>query len=468
MSKTVVVISDLHLGRADDFDIFAGPRKCERFIGFMKTLDDIESPVELVINGDFVDFLQLKPWDVKVDRNTAATKIQQIVLAYKDTVFQALGEFLGAPDHFISVLMGNHDVELAFPEVWKYVADAIVEKAGEGTGASGRLVSLALEHSRISYLVRVGGVHIHIEHGNIDDRFNGMNYTALFRDAERGTSDFGYPPGTKLVYDIMNRHKAGYRFVDLLKPEMPAVPLLLLAFDPTAVVDVPGIGLKLLSGLGNGFVGWLRYKITGASLGAGEKDPSLRTAENRVSEDMAAAYQDALGAISQAEAILLQRFFESSGQAEASTTPVFGPKLDATRKKLARAAIRSLGRPDDLRDSTEYYLDHESRKDAQSALNRLTGDVKAVIYGHTHRPLKSEFKGRGLYINSGAWANQITLPLPDEDIGEWMSRVLTNDDFNRSAFPTYIVLAPDSNGVTVSLNVWEDAEGTLWKTHIPA
>jgi hypothetical protein len=158
----------------------------------------------------------------------------------------------------------------------------------------------------------VGGVLVHIEHGNLDDPYNGMNYTTLFQDAERGTTDFLFPPGTQLVYDIMNRHKKEFRFVDLLKPEVPAVPLLLMALKLGAVVDVPGIGLKSLAALGNGFIGWLRTKISGPTLGRAGEATSQEADENQLSKDMAAANQDATGILS-LDLLIIERCRDRGG-----------------------------------------------------------------------------------------------------------------------------------------------------------
>lgn len=470
MTDTVVVVSDLHLGQGDDFDIFAGPGKAQAFVDLMRGIGARPGNVELVINGDFVDFLQLKPWDLRIDRREAARKIASIVAAYQDTVFRALGEFLDSPSHCVTILLGNHDIELAFPEVWKLAADAILDATT--SDAEHRLSAIALDKTRITYLKAVGGVHVHIEHGNLDDPYNGMNYRTLFQDAERSTSDFSYPPGTQLVYDIMNRYKAEFRFVDLLKPEMPAVPLLLMALKPQAVVDVPGIGLKSLAALGNGFIGWLRTAIAGPTLSrTGESALTEGAEDNRFSKDLAAAYQDASGdtdGISQADALLLEQYFESSGDEPDAAQPTMGARFQRAKTRLVKAAVQSLGRPIDLHDTSYYQSDHHDRADVRWAHTRLTGNVKVVVFGHTHRPLKTEFEGDGLYVNSGAWANQITLPGPNEEVSEWMARIRTNSDRNRAAFPTYVTLTAEDGGAMVSLNVWEGAERSLWKKSIRA
>jgi UDP-2,3-diacylglucosamine pyrophosphatase LpxH len=469
MSETVVIISDLHLGKGDGFDTFAGPGKTDALAAFLEHVGSMPGGVEIVINGDFVDFLQLEPWTLTVDRAQASEKMTRIVTAYKDTVFHAIGRFLGSPDHRVTVLLGNHDIELAFPEVWKGLADAILESAG--ADASGRLSSLALDRTRLTYVRAVGGVLVHIEHGNADDPYNGMNYQTLFHDVERHTSDFEYPPGTRLVYDIMNRHKREFRFVDLLKPEVPAVPFLLMALNPKAVIDAPGIAAKSIAAVGNGFVGWLRTAIAGPTLGrTGDASPG-DAPDEQLSKDMAAAYQDAMGGagnVTDADTMLLQQFLEKGGEGAAAVDAVMAPSLKGAKARLARTAIRSLGRPTHLDDATYYQTDHGDRPDAKWARARLTGDVKAVVFGHTHHPLKTEFEGIGLYVNSGAWANQMTLPGPADDVSEWLSRIRSNSEQNRMAFPTYVTLKAEEGGAAVSLNTWQGTERTLWQKFIQA
>src|SRR6185295_11179573 len=127
----------------------------------------------------------------------------------------------------ITILMGNHDVELAFPEVWAVLRDAIL--AGAPADAGPRLIFVA---DRTTYRTTINGVLVHVEHGNKDDAWNAINYTQLVDAAETGTSEFAYPPGTKLVYEMMNGVKDELQFVDVLKPEVPAVLLLLMVLRP--------------------------------------------------------------------------------------------------------------------------------------------------------------------------------------------------------------------------------------------
>ena len=89
-----------------------------------------------------------------------------------------------------------------------------------------------------------------------------------------------------------------------------------------------------------------------------------------------------------------------------------------------------------------------------------------VIFGHTHEALKTEFEN-GVYVNSGTWANLIDLPKDvRSEMLEWLKK-LADNEFEKTAFPTFIELEPVTSGVDVSLNSWsvKGAE-QLWTKNI--
>src|ERR1700739_49394 len=92
MERVPIILSYLSVGANDGFDIFSGCRNPALFSGFLTHIFNLNSPVELVINGDFVDFLQLQPWD-SVTRAAARDKVRKIASKSRD-VFSALGAFL--------------------------------------------------------------------------------------------------------------------------------------------------------------------------------------------------------------------------------------------------------------------------------------------------------------------------------------------------------------------------------------
>lgn len=469
-SVTRVVISDLHIGNDDDFDIFKAPGKIEAFENFLNFCGQRETFVELVINGDFVDFLQLRPWTAYGDRAVALSKAQQIVSA-SARVFDALGKFLQKANHGISVLLGNHDVELAYDEVWAVVRDAILRLA---SGSADRLI---FKNRATQYNVSVGGVLVHIEHGNLRDPWNEILYKELFDDAEK-KSGFHYPPGTLFVYDLMNDFKEKFPFVDLLKPEMPAVPLLLAGLKPLATAGaLPAASLHLLNVMAEGIVGRVRRVVGGGAWAWASEFAPLGpplSGRERAYAEMAQAYVDQVSEgtpkkFTELQLAHLEDLLTRTVDVESDdfTEPSLGRRWESVKSGFVNAALRQLGRPDSLDDLTFYAQDHEGH-DVDAALEELKGDVRIAVFGHTHAALKNEFANGHLYLNCGTWANLIELPKERKEFSDWLRRIADNT-FDRTSFPTYVTLEPVQDGAAATLNYWSaTGEKALWTKVISA
>jgi UDP-2,3-diacylglucosamine pyrophosphatase LpxH len=458
MDKTVFIISDLHLGKGDLFDIFSGPNKASMLCSFITHCDVTGRSTELVINGDFLDFLQLRPWDT-TDIAAAQMKVTEI-LAANEPIFHALNIFTSRPSNQLTVLIGNHDVELAYPEVRERVIDSI-SKSDERL-----LERINLFNNRITYNPVVNGVQVHIEHGNRGDAWNTIDYSAVFRDTEIGTRDFSYPPGTKFVYEVINVFKEHFRFVDLLKPEVPAVPLLLLALKPQMVArTLPPTCTNLLRALQNGLVSKLREQMFGLPLGPDAYYPgaSSRIPVAKPSEDWVPALGD-----DWPEARVVEHFLNSS-----DAPPAFGPLSlgiysNAIKLRFLSLALRGLCRFASDEEADDYYLnDHGETMAARGAKSCFQGRVKLVVFGHTHEALKAEFE-KGVYVNSGTWANLVKLPRgTDTALLDWYDMIASNS-FEVFSKPTYVCVDPTlPNGVNVSLNLWTDqGPKVLWQRYL--
>jgi UDP-2,3-diacylglucosamine pyrophosphatase LpxH len=450
---TRYIISDLHLGKDDEFDIFSAPGKHDAFDQFLEFCAQTQGRVELIINGDFVDFLQIKPWDVRCDKATAVEKAKQIVKA-NSRVFTALRRFLQDESRTVVVLLGNHDVELAYDEVWKVIETAIAPPAP---------ARLQFKSRATQYNFRINGVLTHVQHGNIRDRWNEIRYTELFNAAERNTT-FEYPPGTLFVYDVINKFKERFRFVDLLKPEMPAVALLLLWLQPLATVaTLPAGGLDLLRSIREGFFGQLRRAAGGGAFGS-DRPADL----DRPIVEMARSYVGGAG-LSDLDVERLDQFLAAGAGALATPAgaPAFAPRFDAVKARFVNAILRSLGRPTRMDDPAFYAADQQGA-DVDSARQELSGDVRIVVFGHTHAALKAEIAGKGIYLNSGAWANIIELPATEQQFAPWLKQI-TDNSFARTSFLTYARIAPIDGGVNASLNRWNAGrEQVLWSKSLSA
>jgi UDP-2,3-diacylglucosamine pyrophosphatase LpxH len=462
---TRFIISDLHLGKNDDFDIFKADGKEQAFELFLKFCAGHEGPVELVINGDFVDFLQLEPWNAysvppggkqSFVKDAAVKKAGEIAIAHA-RVFGALGTFLSDTKNRLVILLGNHDVELAYKEVWTVIHDAIA-----GAAAVGDRIDFI--NRATQYNFRLGGVLCHVEHGNIGDQWNEIAYTQLFNNAEKN-SGFDYPAGTLFVYDIMNTFKKRFRFVDVLKPEIPAVPLVLAQLEPLSTAKtVPKIARAKLSALKNGFVGYLQGILGGGAFGPGadrdaEQEACFAMANRYAGEVRKSGTFDELS-VSHVEDFLSERQTESAAASE----PGFGKRWDKVKRYLANTVLDYLGRPADPNDKSFFQQD-QTGDDVTLAIKRFEGDVKVVVFGHTHAALKAEIPGKGVYLNSGTWANLLALPSDASNYSVWLDGIF-NNSFKPLIFPTYVRLAPREGGLEASLNYWSaGGEDVLWKTH---
>ena len=125
-----LIVSDLHLGNGGEYDVFAGGDALPAL------LDSVaESPTRVLVNGDGVDFLMNEdPLELDVAR--AAAQAKDIAQAPASAaVLRAFGRVLARGGEVI-IRLGNHDVELALPEVQSVLRAAL----GQPESIAGRLV----------------------------------------------------------------------------------------------------------------------------------------------------------------------------------------------------------------------------------------------------------------------------------------------------------------------------------------
>src|SRR5262249_42566142 len=148
--REILIISDLHIseGVLDDCDAEIE----QHLVSFLGWLAARGTSVELIINGDFLDFVQASPWpgtdleDRPADdlplchtERQSLEKFDGIRRAHT-TVFQALRELLTIhPENRLTVLPGNHDADFFWPRVRDAIAAAVT------TGEAAARLSVHLE-----------------------------------------------------------------------------------------------------------------------------------------------------------------------------------------------------------------------------------------------------------------------------------------------------------------------------------
>jgi UDP-2,3-diacylglucosamine pyrophosphatase LpxH len=440
--RSVYVLSDLHLGGdPNDVDVPGGRgfKMCHQgplLAEFIERLADGPHTVELVIAGDFVDFLAERPvvgedWSpFHRDADDAVALFRTIATQREPQVFSALARLLAA-GHHLTILLGNHDLELSLPAV----RGALVELLG-GT-----------PHFLYDNEAYVVGDAI-IEHGNRADPANEVDHDALRRvrvlQSRRADSarhaPFTPPVGSRIVAGLMNPLKQKWPFIDLLKPEGAGMAPVLLAMDPVAAVKLPRL-LAMVGRIG-GRATLNRIKPAWGDEIAGEEGATL---EDIVRDQLPAEDADVL----------------LSALEEAGTGTEIAGGFSSTRADLAFVALRKLVRDDHTFDVTEEQ--GGGYRDAAQA--HLDAGFKWVVFGHTHRAVCERMDG-GVYLNSGTWADLMSVPpaLQSEDEEEaqsaaraWLQDVHAGDleQWVRRR-PTFVKLDVDGDRVVAAeLRVFE-------------
>lgn len=188
--ESLIVLSDVHLG-SDLND--GGPKRSSRIDADLVRLVEHYREQEpagrrwrMVIAGDFIDFIGMAISADEAEVETPLTdeekehglgnaedharlKLRRVAARHAD-VFRALARFLEA-GHAITLVHGNHDVELHWQAVRDELAAALLEHASPGVDRAGFLARI--EHAPWFYWV--GGL-VYVEHGHQYDPFCAVDH----------------------------------------------------------------------------------------------------------------------------------------------------------------------------------------------------------------------------------------------------------------------------------------------------
>jgi len=402
------VISDLHLGGCDDFQIFHQGELLAEFIDRLRTRR-VDGTLALVINGDTVDFLaEQEP--KYFDPEGAGEKLDRIVgdVSFKP-VFTALRRFTATKGRRLIVTLGNHDLELALP----WMRERLLSHLTSDDAGRGR-VTLAFDGA--GYVAQVGSAPVYCVHGNDVDEWNFTEYDKLRRQGlgtMLGETVPEWTPnaGTKLVVDVMNSIKARFPFVDLLKPETEAVVPTLCALDPSLKSKLGGV-LKVAARRAwdelRMFTGFLSADQEAERRGGRELSPeaavdtllarsfgtgSARELERSTAEVLLANARLAIENDDQPAEALPQ------GRSDAHLGIVSGIWDVITRKSKVEVLREFLEK---LEHDQSFLLTTPDTTFQRT--NALVKENAIVVTGHTHMERALPRGGqRGIYFNSGTW-----------------------------------------------------------------
>lgn len=214
--KLVLVISDLHLGagkqlrgRRNLLEDFHFDGELIDFITFHATGEHEEKTVELVINGDFLDFLAVpyvEFFDDEFWSEEACLEKLRIIMKAHRPVFQALKQFVSKPNKSIVYIIGNHDAELIFDSLKAEF------KAFFGKELEDRITIRNDLHTHVP----IPGVYI--QHGHQYERAHEFDPDASIVEAQGGGRFFIPSWGSYYVINVINRYKQERPHINAVRP----------------------------------------------------------------------------------------------------------------------------------------------------------------------------------------------------------------------------------------------------------
>jgi UDP-2,3-diacylglucosamine pyrophosphatase LpxH len=215
VQKVVLVISDLHLsagkmikGKRNLLEDFHYDNELIDFLAYYSSGDYHDVEVELVINGDFLDFLAVpyvEFYDDEFWSETAALAKLRMIMGAHLGVLEALKRFVTKPRKRIVYIIGNHDAELVF--------DSLKEEFLNFFGEARSNIVLS---NAITTHVPVKGVCI--QHGHQYERAHKFDQENAVVETLNGEKYFIPPWGSYYVTNVINKYKQERSFINAVRP----------------------------------------------------------------------------------------------------------------------------------------------------------------------------------------------------------------------------------------------------------
>lgn len=223
MDHFKIVISDCHLSAGRVYEGRLNPHEDFNFDNEMCDLFDYFStgvygegpegpiPVELFINGDYLDFLNVSfngEFEDAITEELSVLKLEAIIAGHPK-VMAALKRFASRPGKTITYLIGNHDADLFYPKV----RERIVQAWDPESKFPSDKVNVIADRDRVRF---PGGIEIH--HGNQFEAVHVLNFERPVLKSFLDQPVLNLPWGSFYVLKIINRLKAEREFIDKVRP----------------------------------------------------------------------------------------------------------------------------------------------------------------------------------------------------------------------------------------------------------
>lgn len=379
------------------------PAELASFIADLPRRLRADESLELVIAGDFIDFLAIEldaedeAWTPSPER--AVAKLHAAMDGHDAPVYEALRGFVRA-GHSLTVMVGNHDLEIAIPAVQQQLCKDLGVTRHQvvfvDDGEAWRIGRALFEHGN-----RYDGA-------NLND-WEGIRATvSAWSRGETPPEPLEVSAGSRLVAQVVNPLKRKrYSFLDLLQPQGELIGYLLLAIEPTLKYDFKSLRHLMVGGI-------RRAMARKVGPPRAERNVASRPADDvLVGRPLDTRHLDELlgvEPISPAEKQvsardLIREFLRNPGD-NLEKFLVSGQRIPLDRLAQIQGVIAAMVCDDDSLNpagATEQYGRNAERL-------RASGGVDVVVMGHTHKPRHVGDPDHASYINTGTWIDSITVP----------------------------------------------------------
>lgn len=449
-STHLFVISDLHLGGSAPA-MMSAPGHLAAFIRSLPDRADPGEAIGLVLAGDIIDFLAIEV-DGRTDAFTAdparaVRKLRQAMSGPDAPVYAALRDHVVA-GRSLTILVGNHDLELALPDVQIALCVEL------------RCPVTAVHFVDDGRAWRFGQVLV--EHGNRYDEANQNDWASL-REIAASQSRGEIPLstlepsfGSEFVRDVVYKYKQTFEFIDTLQPEGVLTAYLMTALEPGFLMRLPLV-----------VAAWRAKSLAARNRdGAPPTRPGMRSggaagfnANTHFGKQIDTARLDELFGIDTGEQVrrgpgtavireMLRPDHEGLLHMIVNRRPI-----PAWRLEIVQETLREMMWTD---RSLEVGGDCGTYGAAAARLRRDTG-ARVVVMGHTHQARHAGPPDCAEYINTGTWADLVTVPYQALTTGadgmrlleQWLTD-LCLDRGVRTLVPTWAEMQVAADGTLIT------------------
>lgn len=202
-------VSDLHLGlgrtlengQLNSLEEFYFDEKFSEFLHFYTTGKYAEYEVELILNGDILNFLQVDYHGhyLTVITEPICLNIMDRIIKGHPVFFKALRDFAAKPGNLVTYVVGNHDQAMLWPSCRALLNNVI---------------GSTVHFKNIVYFF--DGVHI--EHGHMHEAANRLDPRKFFLKKNLAEPILNLPFGSHFFVEFVLKIKQRYPHVDKIRP----------------------------------------------------------------------------------------------------------------------------------------------------------------------------------------------------------------------------------------------------------